>query len=269
MTGNQPNHSALASYPTGGGQRAPRFTLIELLVVIAIIAILVSMLLPGLGRARETARRTACGSQLRNLGVATVAYADDYTGSLPWTTMAGAVRDGNSTALGSVSALVNDYLSRNTRILYCPSNLGTDRRQYTPGVNISVYWDFAPWVDVTIMMATHAQDRYPGDWALWHDRVTTSPWVNTGYVLTTNHLPGAPEGGNTVWLDGHVGWSRYPREWRYSGEGADVANGGISIYASHPNNGQTSLSYPGGGTALRTGMNDPAGPGRPAFRGDF
>ncbi len=58
------------------------FTLIELLVVIAVIAVLLAILIPVLGRAREVGQRAVCLSNLRQLTLAWIAYADDNDGKL-------------------------------------------------------------------------------------------------------------------------------------------------------------------------------------------
>src|SRR3954468_8052807 len=61
------------------------FTLVEVLVVIAVIAILVGLLFPALNKARESARRVACGSNLHQCHLAILMYCNDNRGYAPFT----------------------------------------------------------------------------------------------------------------------------------------------------------------------------------------
>ncbi|HTL30972.1 MAG TPA: prepilin-type N-terminal cleavage/methylation domain-containing protein [Tepidisphaeraceae bacterium] len=63
--------------------RRPGFTLIELLVVLGILAVLIGILLPVFGRARESANRAACLSNMRQFGTAFLAYAQQNKGKIP------------------------------------------------------------------------------------------------------------------------------------------------------------------------------------------
>ena len=81
------------------------FTLIELLVVIAIIAILAAILLPALNSARESGRKSACASNMKQLGAAMNIYIGDYDGYFPNSTSS----DSSDAAYGGGTGNLNRY----------------------------------------------------------------------------------------------------------------------------------------------------------------
>jgi prepilin-type N-terminal cleavage/methylation domain-containing protein len=103
------------------------FTLIELLVVIAIIAILASLLLPGLSRAKASAKSATCKSNLRHIGVGLALYVADHQ-AYPSLRKNGELWDWPA----ELPAFVTYTYYGNTNLFLCPASL--PRRIFYPGV---------------------------------------------------------------------------------------------------------------------------------------
>lgn len=238
------------------GTQIPRqvaaFTLIELLVVIAIIAILAAMLLPALGLAKEKGVRTRCLSNTRQVGLATMMYANENRDLLP-THRA----DGRwlwDVPRATADALTNAGARRS--VFYCPS-VRASVKEYDPEV---AWWDISTarriigyaWLGARLDAngkpdPTMASYMLPGKEFLLKTTGNTNAaaaelmadallsrgtadFVMVPSALTSDgrhrnpHMQGKfPGGGNALFLDGHGVWRPFKQvKERYNPQDRDV-----------------------------------------------
>ena len=199
------------------------FTLIELLVVIAIIAILAAILFPVFARAKKQARLTTCASNLREIGMAVLMYADDHGGRLPrvcvldanghedWTSVNSTQRASNATYQDLKGYVKSD------KIYDCPEECSYEINARASGVPYQIDYRFNDMMNYsvtsdpsyTVGPKTLGSCTLPRKFYIVQDR------------HSTHHFAGEDESGVswimvTVMADGHVdrGVRPYAAAWR-------------------------------------------------------
>jgi prepilin-type N-terminal cleavage/methylation domain-containing protein/prepilin-type processing-associated H-X9-DG protein len=180
------------------------FTLVELLVVIGIIAVLVGLLLPGVSRARESAKRVKCLSNLRSLASAVIMYADSSKGWLPNMNPTNTVNDDAATR--EVLVALNREFIKAPAVFHCPSDEDPEPQEietanYNGPTSARVSYDFYSvwWEPENGPKLVRVKDA-PLAWDLDGGRPL---------IRYQNH---GRTGGNVAYSDGHADW-QWREEW--------------------------------------------------------
>ena len=226
----------MSKFLVGVGRSRVRngFTLIELLVVIAIIAILAAILFPVFARARENARRASCSSNMKQIGLAWLQYAQDYDEKVVPATI-----NGCTSSAFAWTVITQPYL-KSTQILVCPSD-NVSTVSYTYNITASRSDPAAcsgPRITGSIELPAQTPILIDGEGFNYPnatDKVNQAPMffvnvpgnsidarilanpANPGAGTLVYDVAGSPtlrhfEGANYTFADGHVKWLKGYKE---------------------------------------------------------
>ncbi len=219
------------TWPRNGGQcrrYATGFTLIELLVVIAIIAILASMLLPALARAKQKSNQVKCMSNLKQMNLAHIMYVSDYNRSVPYDL-------GNSLWM---EKLMNNQAKVHF-IRYCPTAPEPVRRIARNPLNA----DYGT-ADETWIWRTNGNNGFQGSYSyngwFYYDLGFSQEKVFTKETAVTNPTL-TPFLGDARWVDAGPVATDAPARKVYEGDGPA---GGVGRYCISRHSYPTPRSAP-------------------------
>jgi len=209
------------------------FTLIELLVVISIIAVLIAILLPALGAARDLAIMSKCATQQKQLITASANYTSDFDGYWPHCGDTDLPHRVGEDGVKLNEILFEAYFLSLRETAFCPGRIfevrnpdTTEFDYFTEFITYQYHnfrgktWDFQP-PDLR-----HIEN--PGRYALWS--CLTIDRQNGNYLAHDHPFePGPLTGLNAAWTDGSAGW--------VNGEDAEhyvIADGGHYMWPTPP-----------------------------------
>ncbi len=210
------------------------FTLIELLVVIAIIAILASILLPALSKARETAKMIQCKSNMKQVNICLLSYGNDYQGLIPRSYGGGSSGDGYYSWNSLVYAYITPEVlplkapSVDKANIFCPSAESAPYMFTTYAINIQAGgagWNW--WEGYIGKYCNMYRAKRPSEVFLAGEKLPSA--TGGGYAINRSYIPPVirqddpqynvamrhNKGGNWLYFDGHVEWHKGTRAWSY------------------------------------------------------